>query len=362
MLDAEHRLSGQLQPRVGAVEQADVGFPHRLGQRGAVDGEAVVHRDDLDLAGGQVLHRMVRAVVALVHLHRLRPEGEGQHLVTQADAEHRHAAVDQLADLRDRVLTRRGRVARSVGQQHPVRLAGQDVLGLGIGRNHGGAGADRGQGAQDVALDAVVDDHDLVLRGLELAVALVPLPQLLVPDEALAGGGVLCEVQTDQARPAFGFGDKSLEVELAGRAVGDDGVRHALLADHPGQGAGVDPGQADDAAALHPGVQRAVGAVVGRIGRGVAEDRAARGGLRPAADLLQILGVGSDIADVGEGEGDDLRHVGRVGQDLLIPGHGGVEAHLADRLADRPDPDALQHRAVGERENARGARVNLARH
>ena len=43
--------------------------PTALAGRFAVDGEAVVHRDDLDLAGGEVLHRMVRAVVALVHLH-----------------------------------------------------------------------------------------------------------------------------------------------------------------------------------------------------------------------------------------------------------------------------------------------------
>ena len=62
-----------------------------------VDREAVVHRGDLDLAGGEILHRMVRAVMALMHLHGLAAEREAEHLVAEADAECRRAGVDQLA-------------------------------------------------------------------------------------------------------------------------------------------------------------------------------------------------------------------------------------------------------------------------
>ena len=65
-----------------------------VGQRLRVDREAVVHRGDLDLAGGQVLDRVVGAVVALMHLHGLAAEGEAEHLVAEADAEGRHAGVD----------------------------------------------------------------------------------------------------------------------------------------------------------------------------------------------------------------------------------------------------------------------------
>ena len=57
----------------------------------AIDGEAVIHRGDLDLAGGEVLHRMVRAVMALMHLARGAAEREPQHLMAEADAEHRQA-------------------------------------------------------------------------------------------------------------------------------------------------------------------------------------------------------------------------------------------------------------------------------
>jgi hypothetical protein len=67
----------------------------RWGSDCRVDREAVVHRGDLDLAGGEVLHRMVGAVMALMHLHGLGAEREAEHLVAEADAEGRRARVDQ---------------------------------------------------------------------------------------------------------------------------------------------------------------------------------------------------------------------------------------------------------------------------
>ncbi len=140
--------------------------------------------------------------------------------------------------------------------------------------------------------------------------------------------------------------------------MGHHAVRHALLADPAGEGAGVDPGQRHHAAALQPAVEVAVGplrAPVGRAGRHVAEDRPPGGGLGPRAELLDVLDVDADVADVGKGEGHDLGHVGGVGQDLLVAGHGGVEADLAQRLADRADAHAFEHRAVGEREHPGGA-------
>src|SRR6478735_6044748 len=70
VLDAEGRLVEELQPLDDLVVQAYVGdlgaTELRVGhlvQRG-VDGEAVVVRGDLDLAGRAVLHRLVDAAVA----------------------------------------------------------------------------------------------------------------------------------------------------------------------------------------------------------------------------------------------------------------------------------------------------------
>ena len=68
---------------------------------------------------------------------------------------------------------------------------------------------------------------------------------------------------------------------------------------------------------------------------------------------LDVLGIGADIADVGEGEGNHLAGVAGVGHHLLIAGHGGVEAQLADRLALRPEPLPPGDPAVGEYQDAR---------
>src|SRR5260370_707597 len=63
--------------------------PSSRRQGGAIDREAVVHGRDLDFSGGEILHRMVRPMMALVHFHRLGADREAQHLVAEADAEGR---------------------------------------------------------------------------------------------------------------------------------------------------------------------------------------------------------------------------------------------------------------------------------
>ena len=78
-----------------------------------------------------------------------------------------------------------------------------------------------------------------------------------------------------------------------------------------------------------------------------------------AAGLVASIspGLAADIADMREGEGDDLPGIGRVGQRLLIAGHAGVEAQLAHpALADaRRSPAAPKHGPVGQDE--RGGRA-----
>ena len=48
---------------------------------------------------------------------------------------------------------------------------------------------------------------------------------------------------------------------------------------------------------------------------------------------LVVFRSGPRIADVGVSEGHQLPTVGRVGQDFLIAGHGGVENHFSHRSA-----------------------------
>ncbi len=89
----------------------------------------------------------------------------------------------------------------------------------------------------------------------------------------------------------------------------------------------------------------------GRRGHILAHDAADR-----AVDLrFNVLVIRADIADMREGEGDDLPGVGGIGHHLLIAGHRGVEAHLAHRAADRAEALAPDHGAIRQNEDSRRA-------
>src|SRR5690606_3624983 len=114
MLHRYDRLSGDRQAAVRTVKEGTMTFLDPGRQRCNVHGEAVIHRHDLDLAGSEVLHRMVRAVMALGHFPGLRPQRQRQNLVAEADAEHRHAGGDQLPDLGACVFSSSRRIAWAV--------------------------------------------------------------------------------------------------------------------------------------------------------------------------------------------------------------------------------------------------------
>jgi hypothetical protein len=62
---------------------------------------------------------------------------------------------------------------------------------------------------------------------------------------------------------------------------------------------------------------------------------------------LDVVLVGADIADMGEGEGDDLSGIGGIGENFLVAGHGGVEAHLAHGMAAGAEACAFEHGSIG---------------
>jgi hypothetical protein len=152
-------------------------------QRLRVNCEAVVHGDDLDLAGRMILDRMVGAVVALMHLLCLCTEGEAQHLVAEADAEDRDVGLDQLLDDWHGIFAGSRRVARAVRQKDAIRLHGKYIFGARRRRHHRDLAVETGKKAQDIALDAVIEADDVILgvAGPEFAVALVPHPRCLRP-------------------------------------------------------------------------------------------------------------------------------------------------------------------------------------
>src|SRR4029078_3935851 len=95
-----------------------------IGNACAVDGKAVVHGCDLDLAGKKILHRMICPMMSLMHLYSLCSERNRQHLIAEADAEYGHMRAQQLLDHRDCIYSGRCGITRSVREKHPVRIQG----------------------------------------------------------------------------------------------------------------------------------------------------------------------------------------------------------------------------------------------
>jgi hypothetical protein len=93
------------------------------------------------------------------------------------------------------------------------------------------------------------------------------------------------------------------------------------------------------------------------VSAGGAQDDTACARRRRHVDGLDVLVVGADVADVRKSESDDLPGIGGIGEDFLIAGHGGVEAHLANGAADGAESDPFQHDTVSQHQEGRGFRL-----
>ena len=108
----------------------------------------------------------------------------------------------------------------------------------------------------------------------------------------------------------------------------DHGVWRAGNTDKPRQCTGINTRNADTAIGFHPCIKMLRAAEIGWVCHVLTHNRAK--GMR--VQRLDIFGVGADIANMREGEVDDLSRIRRVGHDFLISGHGGVEANFTDGL------------------------------
>ena len=68
---------------------------------------------------------------------------------------------------------------------------------------------------------------------------------------------------------------------------------------------------------------------------------------------FHVLVVYSGITDVGVRQSDDLTGVGRIGQDFLVTGHGGVENHLAAGFPGSADGNSVEQASVCECKDGR---------
>src|SRR5690606_39453586 len=122
----------------------------------------------------------------------------------------------------------------------------------------------------------------------------------------------------------------------------------------------------DDAAALQPGIQMLARAIVGRLSDVGTEDRAHGARAGRWMQVFDVFAIGADIADMREGECDDLPGIGGIREDFLVAGERSVKANLANGGAGgakaRPldDSSVCQHQK--RRDLAYAPRAACSRH
>ena len=120
VLHREGGAVGERDAAIRAVEQRDMRFLRIGRQRRAIYRKTMVHRDNFNLVGGEILDRMVRAMVALMHFQCFGTNGERHDLVPEADAECRNALFDQHTDGGNCISPRRRRITGPVRQKNAV--------------------------------------------------------------------------------------------------------------------------------------------------------------------------------------------------------------------------------------------------
>ena len=96
-LETECRPVGERDALQGPIEQRAVRGLDVVGQSRLIDRETVILARDHDLAGLDILHRMIRSVVAKLHLFGFRPGSKRQELVTETNPEDGNALIAAIA-------------------------------------------------------------------------------------------------------------------------------------------------------------------------------------------------------------------------------------------------------------------------
>lgn len=130
--------------------------------------------------------------------------------------------------------------------------------------------------------------------------------------------------------------------------MGDYGIGRTVFTDPGGQRPRVDAGQADNAARLQPAVKMLGGAIIGWLGNVGLEDHADRAVPGGRRQVFNIFFIGADIADMGEGESDNLAEIAGISQDFLIAGQGRVEANFRLNASCCANALAFDDGAIGQ--------------
>ena len=102
-------------------------------------------------------------------------------------------------------------------------------------------------------------------------------------------------------------------------------IADPLLPDMTSKATGIDIGDGHHPLAHEEGFEAFLSAEVRHAARALANHQPRC----PNAIGFAVLGVAARITDLGIGERHNLLRVGRIGEDLLVPRHGGIENHFS---------------------------------
>ena len=89
-LKTKSRFIGQFESLQTAIKKRHMGNADISGQGARIDGEAVILASDDHFSGGDILNRMIGAVMAEFHFDGTRAAGQAEHLMAEANAENRN--------------------------------------------------------------------------------------------------------------------------------------------------------------------------------------------------------------------------------------------------------------------------------
>lgn len=346
-LDAEYRSVGMPKTRDRPVIQVPMGHfgPHRC-QRSLVHAETVILAGDLDPAGHFVANRLIRTTMPELELPSGRSQREGKQLVTEADSKGWNFPRDLTKGLNRRFDRRR--IAGPIGDEEAVDLSilvfRSQVICGDVVRYEPHFAPSFDEMSVDVALRTAVDRHhhswslgsDPDLTG--------PFAEILREGSGLFGTHLCSEIATTHGPEATGPLD---QICITDRGVRLDHSTHGTFGSkHANDRPRIQVLQAGDTGPLEPPVKVVISPVVGSDSRVVANDETSN---RDVA-ALHILRRDAVVPDFGRGHDQDLPGVGRIGQRLLVPAHGGVEDDLSAHRNPSTEPSPGENRAVLQRE------------
>ena len=263
--------------------------------------------------------------MAELELGRGAAQGLPKDLVTETDAEDGRLA-EQLADGVNDV-GQGGRIAGAVAQEHPVGFVHPDLPGRCLARDHDDIAAPLFEIAEDVVLDAAVDDDDAqaILRFC-FSQQLDGLGPIVFPEIGLLAGHKRDQVPSHETR----IGPDLVEQEPGVvRFRGEDALHGPGKADPAGECPRVDSLDAELLVLLEEFLEGLARPPVAGEGLILLDDESLEVDLR----RFHILGVDPVAADEGIGHRHDLLFIGGIGQDFLVARHSRVEDDLAHGLS-----------------------------